>query len=339
MGSDATGIDEALHLRRGDGTVEPRRGGNPPDGILAESQAMRAVVSLIDRAARRDTAILLVGESGTGKELLARAIHRRSPRANGPFVAVNCSAIPDTLLESELFGHRRGAFTDAREDQRGLFQSANRGTLFLDEIGDMPPALQAKLLRVLQEKEVQPLGASAPVAVDVRVVTATHRDLDGLVRQERFRQDLLYRINVVEVWVPPLRDRLEDLAPLVAHLVDKLGARLGFGSCTVTADVMTAFARYPWPGNVRELENVIERALVLGSGVTIGLEDLPDRLTRRPTSTSSSGECGRLVDVERDHIRRTLEILGGNKAATARALDVNRKTLYRKLRQHRLPTS
>jgi two-component system, NtrC family, response regulator AtoC len=339
MGSNTTGIDEVLHPQFGGGTVEPCRGANPPDGILAESQAMQEVVSLIDRAARYDTAILLVGESGTGKELLARAIHRRSPRGSGPFVAVNCSAIPDTLLESELFGHRRGAFTDAREDQRGLFQSASRGTLFLDEIGDMPLALQAKLLRVLQEKEVQPLGASAPVAVDVRVVTATHRDLDALVRHERFRQDLLYRINVVEVWVPPLRDRLEDLAPLVAHLLDKLGARLGLARCTVSADAMRAFMNYPWPGNVRELENVIERALVLGSGVAIGLEDLPDRLTQPPASMAHSGAGGRLSDVERDHIRRTLEIVGGNKAAAARALDVNRKTLYRKLRQHHLPMS
>jgi transcriptional regulator with PAS, ATPase and Fis domain len=300
---------------------------------------MQEVVSLIDRAARRDTAVLLVGESGTGKELLARALHRNSPRTAGPFVAVNCSAIPDTLLESELFGHRRGAFTDAREDQRGLFQAANHGTLFLDEIGDMAPALQAKLLRVLQEKEVQPLGASAPVAVDVRLVTATHRDLDELLRQGRFRQDLLYRINVVEVWVPPLRDRLEDLTPLTQHLLDKLGARLELPGCTISPDVMAAFVQYPWPGNVRELENVIERALVLGSGITIRLEDLPDRLTRHAAVPGCGSAGCRLMDVERDHIRRTLETVGGNKAAAARALDVNRKTLYRKLRQHRLPVS
>jgi transcriptional regulator with PAS, ATPase and Fis domain len=300
---------------------------------------MQEVLSLIDRAARRDTAVLLVGESGTGKELLARALHRNSPRASGPFVAVNCSAIPDTLLESELFGHRRGAFTDAREHQRGLFQAANHGTLFLDEIGDMAPALQAKLLRVLQEKEVQPLGASPPIPIDVRVVTATHRDLDALVRQERFRQDLLYRINVVEVWVPPLRDRLEDLTPLTEHLLDKLGARLELPGCTIAPETMTAFSRYPWPGNVRELENVIERALVLGSGSVICLEDLPDRLTSHaPLTVCASGNC-RLIDVERDHIRRTLETVGGNKAAAARALDVNRKTLYRKLRQHRLARS
>ena len=300
---------------------------------------MQEVVSLIDRAARRDTAVLLVGESGTGKELLARALHRNSPRASGPFVALNCSAIPDTLLESELFGHRRGAFTDAREDQRGLFQAATHGTLFLDEIGDMAPALQAKLLRVLQEKEVQPLGASAPVPVDVRVVTATHRDLDLLVEQERFRQDLLYRINVVEVWVPPLRERLEDLQPLVQHLLDKLGARLDLPGCTISSAAMTAFAEYPWPGNVRELENVIERAMVLGSGTDITVDDLPERLTMCPVVPPDERAGGRLVDVERDHIRRTLETVGGNKAAAARALDVNRKTLYRKLRQHRLSMS
>jgi transcriptional regulator with PAS, ATPase and Fis domain len=313
--------------------------GSEITSIVAESKAMQEVVSLIDRAARRDTAVLLVGESGTGKELLARALHRNSPRATGPFVAVNCSAIPDTLLESELFGYRRGAFTDAREDQRGLFQAASHGTLFLDEIGDMPPALQAKLLRVLQEKEVQPLGASALVPIDVRVVTATHRNLDALVRQERFRQDLLYRINVVEVWVPPLRDRLEDLPPLTQHLLDKLGARLGLPGCTISPAAMAVLGQYPWPGNVRELENVFERALVLGSGITIGLEDLPDRLTTHAAAPAFENGGGRLIDVERDHIRRTLETVGGNKAAAARALDVNRKTLYRKLRQHRLSIS
>jgi transcriptional regulator with PAS, ATPase and Fis domain len=300
---------------------------------------MQEVVSLIDRAARRDTAVLLVGESGPGKELVARALHRNSPRASGPFVAINCSAIPETLLESELFGHRRGAFTDAREDRRGLFQAANHGTLFLDEIGDMVPALQAKLLRVLQEKEVQPLGASALVPVDVRVVTATHRDLDTLVRREQFRQDLLYRINVVEVWVPPLRDRLEDLPPLTQHLLDRLGARLGLPGCTISPEAMTTLNQYSWPGNVRELENVIERALVLGSGIAIGLEDLPDRVIKH-TSSPGCGSAGcRLIDVERDHIRRTLDTVNGNKAAAARALDVNRKTLYRKLRQHRLSMS
>ena len=193
-------------------------------GILAESRAMRAVMQLIDRAAFSDTPILLVGESGTGKELLARALHTKSPRTPGPFLAVNCSAIPEALLESELFGHRRGAFTDARDDQMGLFQLAQGGTVFLDEIGDMAPALQAKLLRVLQEKEVQPLGAPAPVPTDVRIVAATHRDL-RLVAEGRFREDLLYRVNVIEVRVPPLRERPDDLESLVRHLLDKHGPR------------------------------------------------------------------------------------------------------------------
>jgi len=312
--------------------------GDEADGILAESRTMLQVISLIDRAARRDTPVLLVGDSGTGKELLARALHKRSPRAHGPFVAVNCSAIPETLLESELFGHRRGAFTDARDDQRGLFQTAHHGTIFLDEIGDMAPVLQGKLLRVLQEKEVHPLGAPVPVPVDVRTVTATHRDLDALVTDGRFRQDLLYRINVIEVRVPPLRDRPEDLAPLVAHALEKHGSRLGKSGCTISSDAMAVLNQYAWPGNVRELENVIERALVLGTGTVIGVDDLPDRL-RQPSRVSARSAPGRpLADVERDHILRTLRAASGNKAAAARSLGLNRKTLYRKLRQHHIPT-
>ena len=228
-------LEDAIADRRAPG--EPPRAqpvGDELTGILAESRAMRAVMRLIDRAALRDTPILLVGESGTGKELLARALHKKSPRAPGPFLAVNCSAIPETLLESELFGHRRGAFTDAHDDQRGLFQSAQGGTVFLDEIGDMAPALQGKLLRVLQEKEVHPLGAPAPVPTDVRIVTATHRDLMALATDGRFRQDLLYRINVIEVRVPPLRERPDDLGPLVQHLLAKHGTRIGRRDCTVS---------------------------------------------------------------------------------------------------------
>jgi len=295
-------------------------------------------MGLIDRAALCDTPILLVGESGTGKELLARALHKKSPRAPGPFLAVNCSAIPETLLESELFGHRRGAFTDARDDQRGLFQSAERGTVFLDEIGDMAPSLQGKLLRVLQEKEVHPLGAPAPVPTDVRIVAATHRDLPALVEDGRFREDLLYRVNVIEVRVPPLRERPDDLGPLVRHLLDKHGAKVGKPDCTVSDDVMAVLRGHQWPGNVRELENVIERALVLGDGSRVTLDDLPGSVKDRP---SQAGQAGgrRLADVEREHIVRTLRDVEGNKAAAARVLGLNRKTLYRKLTQHRIPTS
>jgi two-component system, NtrC family, response regulator HydG len=306
-----------------------------PTSILAESHAMRSVMATVERAASCDTPVLLMGESGTGKELLARTLHRRSPRARGPFVAVNCSAIPETLLESELFGYRRGAFTDARENRPGLFQSAHGGTILLDEIGDMAPVLQGKLLRVLQEKEVHPLGAPAPVPVDVRVVTATHRDLAALVVENRFRQDLLYRINVIEVRVPPLRERPDDLAPLVRCLLDTHCAKLRKPPCTISDEAMTVIRRHTWPGNVRELQNVIERALVLGTGTVINLEDLPETL-REPARSGSNGVSRRLADVEREHIVRTLRAVSGNKAAASRALGLNRKTLYRKLRLHRI---
>ena len=303
--------------------------------ILADSRAMRAVMELIDRAALHDTPVLLVGESGTGKELLARALHNRGPRAAGPFVALNCSAIPETLLESELFGYKKGAFTDARDDQRGLFQSAQRGTIFLDEIGDMAPALQGKLLRVLQEKEVSPLGASVPVPTDVRIITATHREVPSLVADGRFREDLLYRINVIEVRVPPLRDRPDDLEPLIGHLLDKHGARLGRPGCSVSPEALAVLRKHRWPGNVRELENVIERALVLGSSTVLTVHDLPDSLLEAtPTAARTGGR--RLADVERDHIARTLRDSAGNKAAAARVLGLDRKTLYRKLIQHRI---
>src|SRR5262245_8789995 len=326
------GITGRHHLRE----TLPQPACDEPFQILAESQAMCTVMSLIDRAALRDTPVLLSGESGTGKELLARALHRKSPRATGPFVAVNCSAIPETLLESELFGHKKGAFTDARDDQRGLFQSAQRGTIFLDEIGDMAPALQGKLLRVLQEKEVHPLGAPAPVPTDVRIVTATHRDLGALVGAGRFREDLLYRINVIEVRVPPLRDRPDDLEPLVGSLFDRQGAPLGSG-CSGSGDAMAMLRRHSWPGNVRELENVIERALVLGDGKVITRADLPDSLRSGSAGSPATRLDGRrLADVEREHIVQTLRAASGNKAAAARMLGLDRKTLYRKLTLHRI---
>jgi DNA-binding NtrC family response regulator len=301
------------------------------DTILAESQAMRAVMELIGRAALSDTPVLLLGESGTGKELLARALHKSGPRAVGPFVAVNCSAIPDMLLESELFGHRKGAFTDAHADRPGLFQLAQQGTIFLDEIGDLAPPLQGKLLRALQEKEVHPLGAPAPVPTDVRIITATHRDLAALVADGRFREDLLYRINVIEVRVPPLRERPDDLEPLVRHLLSKHGARLGKTEASIAGEALATLRRHRWPGNVRELENVIERALVLGVGTVITQDDLPDRLRELPATDAPSVGGQRLVDVEREHIDRTLRAVDGNKAAAARLLGLDRKTLYRKL--------
>ncbi len=334
LGDVARALEDAITERRLSREIVKRQAVTDSSGFIAESGVMRSVIRLIDRAAQSDTQVLLIGESGTGKELLARALHAKSPRARGPFVAVNCSAIPETLLENELFGHRQGAFTDARKDQRGLFQTADHGTMFLDEIGDMPPSVQGKLLRVLQEKEVHPLGASAPVPVDVRIVTATHRDLDAQIAAGLFRQDLLYRINVVDIRIPPLRERPDDLMPLVAHFLEKHGAQCVRGPrATVSAGAMEQLRRHSWPGNVRELENVIERALVLGGGgATIGIDDLPEAL-KTPPRRWPDGRIGpSLVTVEREHILKTLSAVDGNKSAAARVLALDLNTLYRKLR-------
>jgi len=301
--------------------------------IVAQSAEMRRVLDLVRRAAAADTPILLLGESGTGKELLARDLHATSPRAGGPFLAVNCSAIPETLLESQLFGHRRGAFTDAREDRRGLLLEARGGTVLLDEIGDMPASLQAKILRALQEKEVHPLGAPAPVPIDVRIVAATHRDLEALVAEGRFRHDLFYRLNVITIRVPPLRERMEDLVQLIAHFLEKHGRRLGRSGCTLSHEAMSALRHHSWPGNVRELENSIERALVLGRDDVLWPEDLPEAFrTHAPLRAGPAGApLPPLSEVERDHILRTLREVRGNKTAAARLLGLDRKTLYRKL--------
>ena len=301
--------------------------------IVARSAGMKNVLDLVRRAAASDTPVLLAGESGTGKELLARALHDGGPRRSGPFLAVNCSAIPETLLESQLFGHRRGAFTDAREDRRGLLLEARGGTVLLDEIGDMPVSLQGKILRALQEKEVHPIGAPVPVKIDVRIVAATHRDLEALVGEGRFRHDLYYRLNVITVRVPPLRERMEDLVPLIAHFLEKHGRRLGRSGCTLSPEALEALRRHHWPGNARELENAIERALVLGRDDVLWIEDLPETVRQRPTWPTylPGGSSRPLSEVERDHILKTLREMRGNKAAAARLLGLDRKTLYRKL--------
>jgi DNA-binding NtrC family response regulator len=300
-------------------------------GIVARSPQMHRALDLVARAAPADAPVLILGESGTGKELFARALHALGPRRERAFVAINCSAIPETLLESQLFGHRRGAFTDAREDRRGLFQEADGGSILLDEIGDMPLALQAKLLRVLQEREVHPLGASAPVPVDARVIASTHRDLEALCADGRFRQDLYYRLNVIIIRVPPLRERPDDLAPLVAHFLARHGRRHGRGEATVSLEAMELFRRHPWPGNVRELENAVERALVLGRGPVIRIEDLPEDLRQSLRDAPSPHRVRLLADIEREQILKALQSVHGNKAAAARLLGLDRKTLYRKL--------
>ena len=309
------------------GTSEGSAGGGD---LVAESPAMKRLIAQMGRAAAVDSPVLIRGESGTGKELVARALHRSGPRRGSPFVPVNCSAIPENLLESLLFGHRRGAFTDAREDRPGLFQVADGGTLFLDEIGDMPSALQAKLLRTLQDSAIQPLGASTPAHVDVRVVAATHRDLEAMCETGRFRQDLYYRLNVIPLVIPPLRDRPEDLVPLIANVLARQGARLGRPNLTLSREAIDLLRRHRWPGNVRELENAIERAVVFCDGDVIGPEVLPDTL-RSPVHPPSEHEVRALSEVEREKTIRALKSVKGNKAAAARLLGLDRKTLYRKI--------
>jgi two-component system, NtrC family, response regulator AtoC len=299
--------------------------------VVSASSAMQDVLGTLVRASQADSPVLLLGESGTGKEVLARLLHAEGPRCQHPFVAVNCSAIPEPLLESQLFGHRRGSFTDAKEDRRGLFQEAEGGTLFLDEIGDMPLALQAKILRVLQEKEIHPLGAPAPLKVNARVVAATHQDLQSLMEAGRFRPDLYYRLNVIAVRVPPLRDRPDDILPLAAHFLEKHGRRLGRSACTLSSEAVSAMRGYSWPGNVRELENAIERALVLGCDDTIWLHDLPAALVTPKTAGEPARAARPLAEVEREHILKTLAAVRWNKTAAARLLGLDRKTLHRKL--------
>ena len=326
--------------------------------LVASSAAMRRVLDLVERAAAADSPVLLLGESGTGKELLARHLHETGRRRARPFLALNCAAIPETLLESQLFGHRRGAFTDARDDRRGLLQEADGGTLFLDEIGDMPLTIQPKILRALEQQEIHPLGAPQPLRVDVRVVAATHRDLRAMATAGRFRQDLFFRLNVIAIRVPPLRDRPDDLEPLLAHFLEKHRQRLGRGPCSLAPPTLERLRRYAWPGNVRELENALERALVLGRDDMLWPEDLPEAvrqatlpppgepLAAAGDAAAADGARGEtahtdrpLAEVEREHILATLRSAGGNKAAAARILGVDRKTLYRKLGEYGEPES
>ena len=305
--------------------------------LVGRSPQMVRVAEMISRVAPTDTTILIEGESGTGKELVARAIHGESPRADRPFVAINCGALPETLLESEMFGHVKGAFTGATATKKGLFEEADRGTLFLDEIGDTSTAIQIKLLRVLQEREIRRVGSNAPIKIDVRILAASHRSLEELVKEGRFREDLLYRLNVVTIPVPPLRERREDIPLLAAHFLEGAVKRLGKPVPTLSQEAMNLLLEYPWPGNVRQLENAIERAVLLATRETIFPGDFPPSLLR----TGSAGEQGapppkllRLEDMEREHILSTLDDLGWNQARAAEALGIGRNTLWRKLKEY-----
>jgi two-component system response regulator AtoC len=281
-----------------------------------------------------------VGESGTGKEMIARAIHQKSARAARSFIPINCAAIPETLLESELFGYVRGAFTDARKDRRGLFQAANGGLLFLDEISEIPLSLQAKLLRVIEDKEVRPLGANQGEKVDARLVSACNRDPELLVQEGRFRQDLYYRLNVIRIDLPPLRERAEDIPILIEHFMRKFNDQIHRKLDGIEPEALDALTNYHWPGNVRELEHTIERAVLLGKEARIGLQDFPPSLVARPDNVlplaDALARSYTLRDLEKEYIMRVMEIVGGNKTEAAKTLGVDRTTLYRKLEEYKV---
>ena len=302
--------------------------------IVSGSQDMEALLDRAGLAARSEASILIVGESGTGKELVAQAIHRASPRSDRPFVAVNATAIPETLLESELFGHVRGAFTGANRSHEGLFQSANGGTLFLDEIGDMPLGLQAKLLRALQEREVRPVGAARAVPVDIRVISATHRNLEEAVSSGQFREDLYYRLNVVTLHVPPLSQRREDIPLLVSHCLDKLRRAAGHQVTGMSPEAMDVLIKAPWPGNVRQLHNVVEQVVALATGpivpaslVRSALQELPDEILSLTEARDR---------FERDYLVRLLQATQGNVSQAARLAQRERSKFYQLLRRHHL---
>jgi two-component system response regulator PilR (NtrC family)/two-component system response regulator HydG len=307
--------------------------------IVGKSPAMRELFDLIRRLSASAATVLVTGESGTGKELVAKSIHFNSPRKARPFVPLNCATIPDTLLDSELFGHKRGAFTDARADRAGLFVEADGGTLFLDEIAELSPALQAKLLRVLQEGEIRPLGASRAERVDVRVIAATNKDLDARLRTGTFREDLYYRLNVVHIHLPPLRERAEDLLALSDHFLSASAARAGKEVRGLHESAKKALLAHTWPGNIRELENTIERAVALCEGGVIGVEDLPlavrERRANEPDTLQTALARGlTLAELEREFIQRVVMAEGGNKTRAAQRLGLDRKTLYRKLEEY-----
>jgi nitrogen regulation protein NR(I) len=335
--------------------VELGQAGLARDAIVGNSRAMQAIYKEIGRIAAKPVSVLIRGETGTGKELIARAIYQHSDRANAPFVAINCAAIPETLLESELFGHERGAFTGAESRRIGRFEQADHGTIFLDEIGDMTPATQVKLVRVLQEKSLQRVGGKETIPVDVRIIAATHRDLESAIKQNQFREDLYYRLSVVVLQLPPLRERKEDIPDLLRFFVRKYAAEFAVENPAVHPDALEFLQAQPWPGNVRELENVSRKMLLLAQGYTIGLDHVRTALTRAvlPAATVektlyayvdellAAAQRGELADAyarlhetaERVLISRAIELASGNQAKAARWLGISRLTLREKLIQ------
>lgn len=305
--------------------------------IIGTSEALQSVFRLVEKVAATNTNILIQGESGTGKELIARAIHHNSPRAQRPFVAINCGALPETLLEAELFGHMKGAFTGAVASRPGLLRSAEGGTVFLDEVGEVSAATQVRLLRAVQEHEVTPVGSSASVRFDARVVCATNRDLEKEVAEGRFREDLFYRLNVIEVHLPPLRERREDIPLLARHFITRTAREQAGAEKSIERAAMSALINYSWPGNVRELQNAVERAYTL-SGATVDLDSLPPRVRDAAANTllmrDPDGLRPTLAEVERRHIFETLASVNQDKARAANILGIDLSTLYRKLRRY-----
>lgn len=305
--------------------------------IVGNSEALQSVFRIVEKIADSNANVLIQGESGTGKELVARALHRRGPRSDRPFLAVNCGALPETLLESELFGHRKGSFTGATADKKGLFRSADKGTLFLDEIGEMPQPLQVKLLRAVQEQEVTPIGASEPVSFDVRIIAATNKDLEKEVTEKRFREDLFYRLNVVEINVPPLRERREDIPLLAKHFAARTAREQNAEEKALTREALSALVNHKWRGNVRELMNAIERAYLLSAG-EIDLESLPPRIRNGSEGgfemKDPEGIRPTLEEIERRYILETLQAVKNDKSTAAEILGIDLSTLYRKLKKY-----
>jgi two-component system response regulator AtoC len=312
------------------------------ESMLAKSAPMVEVFRTVAKISDFKTTVLVTGESGVGKELVAKALHTRSSRKAGPFVAINCGAIPENLLESELFGHKKGAFTDASSDKRGLFEEATMGTLFLDEIGELPLNLQVKLLRVLQEETIRRLGDPKDIKIDVRIVAATHRDLTAEVKAGRFREDLFYRINVLHVAIPPLRERREDVTLLIDHFVARNNARLGTNIRGVAPEAKKILLEYGWPGNVRELENTIERAMVLCESDTIGAHDLPERVREALDPVQVQLRTGELSvkktvsAVEQILIKRALQKTKGNRTRAAELLEISHRALLYKIKDYKI---
>ncbi len=302
--------------------------------LIGKSPSMQKIYDLIERISNTSSNVLITGESGTGKELVAKAIHYHGGRKENPFVAINCAAIPETLLESELFGYKKGAFTDARSDKRGLLFEAHEGTLFLDEVTEMPLTLQAKLLRVIEEREVRPLGDTTSYPLDVRIISTSNRDIEFFIKQGQFREDLYYRLKVIDIEMPPLRERREDIPLLIQHFITRFNAELKKNLSGVSEEALRLLLNYSWPGNVRELENVIQRAITLSRHDVILPEDLPAslHLTKDDQLLEKATE-GRLTldQLEKEYIRRILVQTGGNKSKAAEILGLDRKTLYRKL--------